>query len=698
MLSQVCCSILCPKVSRAKLFSGIIAVFCTLAVATEIAAAAAKLGIDESSMNKTVTPGNDFWEFSNGTWLAKTEIPADKSQWGAGGILAEETNLRLIALIQELAKNRAPATPAARMVADYYNAFMDEAGIEGKGLLPLQPALQQIAAITDKEALARVLGGSIRADVDALNNTDFYTENVFGLWVVQGFGDPKHYTPYLLQGGLGLPDRAYYLTKDDRMEGIRTKYQAYITTILRLAGLTEPEARAARIFALERQIAESHATREDSEDVLKANNPWSRADFDQKAPGMDWSAFFKAAGLEGQTMFTIWQPGAVVGESGLVASVPLADWKDFLVFHTLNHFAGVLPKVFLDANFAFFGTVLAGTPQQQARPKRALESANAVIGDLVGQVYVAKYFPATSKAKVQTMVANLLKAFDQRITKLDWMAPSTKEQARAKLKTLYVGIGYPDHWKDFSGLVLDPADALGNLRRAEEFTYRQNLAKLGQAVDPTEWCMVAQTVNAVNMPLQNALDFPAAILQPPFFDPNASDAANYGGIGATIGHEISHSFDDQGCQFDAQGRLRDWWTPDDLAHFKASSAALAAQYSTYRPFPDLAINGVLNLSENIADLAGLGAALDAYHAATAGTAKPPGQVYTSDQLFFIAYAQSWCGKSREAAERRQILTDGHSPAHYRALTVRNLDDWYAAFAVSPAQKLYLAPAARVRVW
>jgi putative endopeptidase len=278
------------------------------------------------------------------------------------------------------------------------------------------------------------------------------------------------------------------------------------------------------------------------------------------------------------------------------------------------------------------------------------------------------------------------------------MAPSTKEQARAKLKTLYVGIGYPDHWKDFSGLVLDPADALGNLRRAEEFTYRQNLAKLGQAVDPSEWCMVAQTVNAVNMPLQNALDFPAAILQPPFFDPNASDAANYGGIGATIGHEISHSFDDQGCQFDAQGRLRDWWTPDDLAHFKASSAALAAQYSTYRPFPDLAINGVLNLSENIADLAGLGAALDAYHAATAGTAKPPGQIYTSDQLFFIAYAQSWCGKSREAAERRQILTDGHSPAHYRALTVRNLDDWYAAFAVSPAQKLYLAPAARVRVW
>ena len=662
------------------------------------AAPAASPGIDEGAMNKAVAPGDDFWEFANGTWLAKTEIPADKSRWGAGGILAEQTNLRLIALIEAAAKNRASASAPAQMVADYFTAFMDEAGIEAKGLKPIQPMLQQIGAIADKTALARALGGAIRADVDALNSTNFYTENLFGLWVVQGFSDTKHYTPYLLQGGLGLPDRAYYVTQDERMEGIRKKYQAYIATILKLAGIAEPEARAARIFALERQIAEAHATREDSEDVLKANNPWRRADFDQKAPGLDWAAFFGAAGLEGQGTFTVWQPSAVIGESALVAGAPLADWKDWLVFHTLNHFAGVLPKAFGEASFAFFGTALAGTPQQQARPKRALESANAVIGDLVGQVYVAKYFPPASKAKLQAMVANLLHAFDERITKLDWMAPSTKEQARAKLKTLYIGIGYPDHWKDYTGLVLDPADAVGNLRRAEELDYRKNVAKLGSAVDPTEWCMVAQIVNAVNMPLQNALDFPAGILQPPFFDPSASDAANYGGIGATIGHEISHSFDDQGCQFDAQGRLRDWWTPDDLAHFKASSAALATQYSAYHPFPDLAVNGQLNLSENIADLAGLSAALNAFHAATAGKARAAGPAYSDDQLFFIAFAQSWSTKTREEALRKQILTDGHSPAQYRALTVRNLDAWYAAFGVKPAEKLYLEPAARVRVW
>jgi endothelin-converting enzyme/putative endopeptidase len=582
------------------------------------------------------------------------------------------------------------------MAADFYTAYLDEAGIESRDLAPLQPLLRKIAAIGDKAALARALGESLRADVDPLNNTNFFTENLFGLWVAQGLDDPTHYNAYLLQGGLGMPDRAYYVTDSAHMETVRTAYRAHIATILKLGGVADAEARAAKIFALERELAQAHAAREVSEDVLKANNPWRREEFSARAPGMDWGAFFDGAKLARQPRFIVWHPGAITGAAALVGRESLDVWRDYLTFHALNKYSGALPKAFADERFAFYGTTLSGTPQQQARWKRALAAANRGVGDAVGQVYVAKYFPPSSKARAQAMVANIVRAFDTRIGRLDWMAPATKEQARAKLKVLYVGLGYPDKWTDYTGLVIDPQDAAGNILRAEEFTYRSRLARLGGPVDPTEWCMTPQEVNAVNMPMQNALNFPAAILQPPFFDATAPDAVNYGSIGAVIGHEISHSFDDQGAQFDSQGRLRDWWTPDDLAHFKASGAALAAQYSTYRPFADLALNGQQTLSENLADLAGLAAAYDGLHATK--PAAPSDPTYTNDQLFFLAYAQSWRGKTREAALRQQIITDGHAPGQYRALTVRNLDAWYAAFDVKPGQTLYLAPAARVRVW
>ena len=656
------------------------------------------LGIDTAGMNRAAVPGDDFYAFANGTWLTATEIPADRGSWSTGAALDEETNQRLVALIEATVKDRASATTAERIAGDFYTAYMDEAGIEARGLSPLQPQLRRLAAIDGKMALARALGESLRADVDPLNFTNFFTENLFGLWVAQGFDDPVHYTPYLLQGGLGMPDRAYYLTESARMEELRSKYRAHIAAVLRLGGLADAASRAERVFALERKLAQAHSTREDSEDVLKANNPWRREDFAAKAPGLDWSAFFQGAGLDQQRGFIVWHPGAVTGAAALVGSEPLAVWQDYLVFHTLNHYSGVLPKAFADERFAFYSTVLAGTPQQRARWKRALSAANAAVPDAVGQVYVAKYFPPASKARVQAMVANIVQAFDARIGRLDWMAPATKAQARAKLKALYVGVGYPDHWEDYTGLVIDPADAVGNLRRTEEFAYRRSVAKLGGPVDATAWCMAPQIVNAVNMPLQNALDFPAAILQPPFFDPAAPDAVNYGSIGATIGHEISHSFDDQGSQFDAQGRLRDWWTPADLAHFKAATAVLVAQYSAYRPFNDLAVNGQLTLGENLADLAGLAAAYDAYRAAAAGRPESADATFTGDQLFFLSFAQSWRNKTREAALRQQIITDGHSPGRYRALTVRNLDAWYAAFQVKPGQALYLEPAARVRVW
>jgi endothelin-converting enzyme/putative endopeptidase len=641
--------------------------------------------------NATLRPGDDFFAWANGQWLTKTEIPADRSRWGAMDSLAEDTNQRIVKLIEEAGKDK-NASPEARKVADFYGAYMNEAGIEARGTAPLKPALDKIAAIKDKAALTRALGESLRADVDPLNATDFFTENVFGLWVAQGLHDTAHHMPYLLQGGLGMPDRAYYLENNERMAGLRTKYQQHIATMLNLAGFKDAEARAAKVFALEVDIANSHATRADSADVQKADNTWTKKDFAANAPGLDWNAFFKAARLSDQDKFIVWHPTAMKGTAALVGKIDLATWKDWLAFHTINQRANLLPKAFADQRFAFYGKDLSGTPQQSVRWKRALGATNEAMDEAVGKLYVAKYFPAENKARLQQMVSNIIDAFSKRVDKLDWMAPATRAQAKEKLKTLYVGVGYPDKWKSYAGLKVEPNDAFGNAVRAEQFHYAEEIAKLHKKPDRTEWAMPPQLVNAVNLPLQNALNFPAAILQPPFFDPKAPDATNYGSIGAIIGHEISHSFDDQGAQFDAQGRLRDWWTKEDLEHFKAASSKLVAQYSAYKPFSDLNVNGQLTLSENLADLAGLAASYDAYRAAAKNANEE------SDRQFFIGYAQSWRTKAREAAERRGILTDGHAPPQYRTATVRNMDAWYKAFDVKPGQALYLPPEERVRVW
>lgn len=562
-------------------------------------------GLDTAGMNPSVAPGDDFYTYANGAWMDSTEIPADRSSWGPSGTIAETTSQRLNALLQAAVQNRATVTPAERLAADFYTAYLDEAAIETRGLAALQPRLNSIATITDKAGLARVLGATLRTDVDPLNMAVYFTENLFGLWITQGLDEPERYTPYLLQGGLGMPDRAYYVTDSARMEGLRAKYRAHIATILALGGVVDAGARAARVYDLELKLAQAHATREESVDVLKANNPWRREDFAAKAPGLDWAAFFQGARLDAVPHLIVWHPGAVTGAAALAGSEPLEVWRDYLLFHTLNKYSGVLPKSFAEARFAFYGTALTGVPQQSARWKRAVAAANAAVPDAVGQLYVAKYFPPDSKLKVQAMVTNIVGAFGARVDRLDWMSPATKEQARAKLKTLYVGVGYPDRWTDYTGLIIEPADALGNALRTEQFNYSRRLAKLDGPVDATEWWIAPQIVNALNLPLQNALNFPAAYLQPPIFDPAAPDVVNYAGIGTTIGHEISHSFDDQGALFDARGRLRDWWTPEDKAHFLASSAMLVAQYSAYQHFSDLAVNGQQTLSENLADLAGV---------------------------------------------------------------------------------------------
>jgi predicted metalloendopeptidase len=654
-------------------------------------------GIDLGGIDRSVAPGADFFRYANGTWLKTTEIPADRSTYGNGAALNELTTKRVAELIRNAGAGN-PVSADARKVADYFASFMDEAAIEAKGLTPLKDTLDRIATIEDRRALSRVLGSQLRTDVDALNATDIDTDQIFGLWIAQDLEDPSRYIPFLLQGGLDLPDRSYYLDNTPRMEEIRGKLLTHIANVLRLAGVKDAETRAKGVFELERRIAEAHATRADSDDIQKANNHWARKRFDTDAPGLDWNAYFQAAGLADNPDFVVWQPGAVEGISALVGNQPIQTWKDYLLFHAIEHSAAVLTDAIVKEHFAFHGMVLAGIPQQRERWKRAVAATNAALGEAVGKLYVERYFPASAKARIATMVDNIRAAFARRIDALEWMTPPTKERAKAKLAVLEVGVGYPDQWIDYRDLEVIVGDAFGNAERAELFDYRRNLQKLGKPVNRKEWVMTPQTVNAVNLPVMNAMNFPAAILQSPFFDAARPIAMDYGSIGAIIGHEISHSFDDLGAQFDDTGKLRNWWTPADLAQFQRSGQQLARQYDQYKPFPDLSINGSQTLSENIADVAGLSAAFDAYHMSLGG--KPAAVVagLSGDQQFFLSFAQSWRSKAREPALRQQVIVDAHAPGPYRALTVRNLDGWYAAFDVKPGQALYLAPQERVRMW
>jgi putative endopeptidase len=659
---------------------------------------ATRPGIALANMDGSIKPGDDFYRYANGEWIRRTVIPADRGRLGVFSALADSSDRHTLELISEASKSSAPAGSESRKIADLYSSFMDEAGIESKGLAPLRPHLDAIAAVHDKRELARALGESLRADVDALNNTNFHTANIFGLWVAPGFNDSEHYTAYLMQGGLQLQDREYYVADNDHMRDLRARYRTHISAMLRLAGFNDTDARAARILELERAIAEKHTSLAGNEDIQAANNPWKQADFAAKAPGLDWPEFFRGAGLTQQDSFIVWQPGAFAAESALVNSAALDTWKDWLAFHLIDAYAALLPKALADEDFAFFGKILSGTPDQRPRWQRGVVLLNALLGDGLGKLYAQRYFPPQAKAEAQAMVSNIIEAFRKRIDALAWMDPATKAEAQTKLAALYVGVGYPETWEDYSAYEVKAGDAFGNVWRSSLFEYHRRVARLGLPVDRREWCMTPQTVNAVNLPLQNALNFPAAILQPPFFDAKAPAADNYGAIGTVIGHEISHTFDSEGAAFDAKGRVRNWWTPADLAHFQAATAQLAAQYDTYKPFPDISVNGKQTLGENIADLAGIAAAYDGYHASLAGQTAPPLDGFTGDQQFFIAFAQNWGSKSREASLRQQVLTDPHAPGEYRVDTVRNSDAWYAAFDVKPGENLYLAPTGRVRIW
>ncbi len=668
-----------------------------LAALTAVSSAG-RPALDVAGMDRSIAPGADFFEYANGSWLKRTAIPPDRASYGTGAVVSALTERRTVELIQNAAKGSAPAGSELRKVGDYYATFMDEAAIEARGLSPLRAKLDRIAAITEQRELAAVLGSSLRADVDAFNATNFYTDNLFGLWVAQDLSEPTRYVPFLLQGGLDMPDRSYYLDPSPKMADIRIKYLKHIAAVFKLARASDPSAKAARVFDLERRIAEAHWSREDSGEIKKGNNRLTRAELAARAPGLDWDVYFAAAGLEHASMFVVWQPSAFTGISALVASQPLEAWKDYLSFHAIEHMSALLPKAYVEESFAFHGTAVQGVAKLRDRWKRGVAATSDALGEVVGKLYVKKYFAPAEKARAQAMVANILAAFGRRIDSLAWMTEETKAKAKAKLAGLKVGVGYPDTWRDYSGLTIVRGDAVGNAERAELFDLQRSLAKLGQPVDRSEWVMNPQLVNAVNLPALGAMNFPAAILQPPYFDPNRPIAMDYGAIGAVIGHEISHSFDDEGALFDASGRLNNWWTPADFQHFEAATEALVAQYGAYRPFPDLALNGKQTLGENIADVAGLAAAYDAYKIALSDKPAPVIDGFSGDQQFFISFAQSWRVKAREPAQRQQVIVDGHSPGRYRAATVRNLDPWYAAFDVKPGRALYLDPKDRVRIW
>lgn len=672
-----------------------VAVLLSATVACAQTAAAQAPHADEGGVDINIKPGDDFFAYANGGWLKSTEIPAGKARWGARDEIAELTRQRVMQLLADAAAESAGSN--ARKVADFRAAYLNEAAIEAKGIGPIKPLLDQIDRVRDKAALTRLLGSCLRADVDPLNVGVYSSAHLLGLAVQASIHGETTYVAFLLQGGLGLPDREHYLSTEVRMQALRTQYQEYIARMLTAIDIDRTASaskRAEAVMALETAIAQSHTSREVSGEDHNADNLWTRADFARQAPGMDWSAFFAAANLSKQKTFVAWQPSAVKGAAALVSSQPLQAWKDYLRFHVVHARADVLPKNFAEQALA----IRKATAEPATRAQRAVDATQSAMSEALGRMYVERYFPATHKARVQVIATNVVAALAQRIEAVTWMSPHSKMMAQAKLKTQYFGVGYPDKWQDYSDLTVDPEDAVGNLQRVADRNYRLAIARLDQRIDQAEWSIAPQTPGAVLAFHQNAYNFAAALLQTPKFDPDASDAANYGAIGAIVGHEVSHLVDTLGAEYESDGRMRRWWTVDDMSRYQSSTDALVNQYSRYQPFPDLNVNGKVTLTENLADLGGLVAAFDAYRRTLGSRINDKDYVRQQDRQFFIGFARSWRSKMSEGGLRKYLTTDNHAPESYRIATVRNIDAWYDAFNVLPGHRLYLEPKARLRIW
>lgn len=644
-------------------------------------------GVETSNMDTSVTPGDDFFRYANGTWLATFQMPADKSRFGAFDALADKSEADVKAVVEALAAGKpAPGTTAAK-VGDMYASWMDEAGIEARGLTPLQPYLDRIATVTDANGVLALMA-----------TPDFAAP--FGVGVVADPEDPTRYAVWASQGGLGMPDRDYYLGPDASFGKYRTAYRTYVTRILELLKDPAPAASADAVITLETAIARGHWPQADLRNVAKAIKAMPFADFKAFAPAIDWATFLPGLGLPAAPdKIVAYGDTAVRDGSAIIAKYPIDTWKKYLAFHIASDNAAHLPKAFDDASFEFFGKTLRGVQVKRERWKRGVTLLDENIGEGVGEVYVAKFFPPEHKARMDALVVNLRRALEGRLEELPWMDEPTRAEALKKLARFEPRVGYPTKWRDYSTMTVEKGKHFENMAHARAFEWKRQVAHLGQPVDRAEWGMNPQTVNAGYNPLMNQITFPAAILQPPFFDVNADPAVNYGAIGAVIGHEIGHGFDDQGRAFDEAGRTRNWWTAETDEKFRAATKVLGSQYSGYCPVPDGCINGQLTMGENIGDLGGLTMAYTAYRLSLDGKEAPTIDGFTGDQRFFLAWAQVWRAMAREDDTRQRLVTDPHSMPEFRTNgVVRNMDAWYAAFDVKPEDKLYLAPEQRVKIW
>ena len=646
-------------------------------------------GIDTAGMDTSVKPGDDFFAYVSGNWAANTPIPSDKSSYGAFMILRDLSEARVHQQLEGYALGNPATDGDAAKIAALYRGFLDEAAVNAAGITPLQPVLDTIAAANDKNAIARLMGQ---------RNTSFGA-TLFGVSVSDDQRDPDNYTLYMGQSGLGLGDRAMYV--DEKFAPQRERYLAYITQMLELGGWNDPAGNAAKVLAFETQIAQAHWTRAESRNRDKTYNRVSRAELQQRAPEFNWNMFFNTAGVGQADSVVLRQDSAIPAMAKVFGATDVDTLKSWQAFHAIDDAAGLLSKPFVDAEYEFRAKFLAGQPEQAPRWKDAVSHAEGIMGEAIGRDYVTQYFPADAKAKMDALVANVKVAMGERLKQLEWMSPATRAEAAAKLAGFGLKIGHPDIWRDYSKLEVRNGDVVGNVLRSRAFRWEELRNRLGKPVDKAEWGMTPQTVNAYYNSVKNEIVFPAAILQPPFFDPDADPAVNYGGIGGVIGHEIIHGFDDQGRKSDGKGFLRDWWTAEDAAKFEAQAAKLGAQYEAFQfpQLPGMQINSRVAMGENIGDLGGLTIALEAYRASLGGQPAPVIDGFSGEQRLFMGWAQVWRTLWRDEALRQQLVNGTHSPGHIRAFApLRNIDGWYEAFGIKQGDKHYIAPEDRVRIW
>lgn len=646
-------------------------------------------GIILKNMDTTINPGNDFTQYVNGTWNKITKIPADKASYGVGSIVNDEAQDNVKAIIENAAKSNGKKGSEEQKIGDFYESFLNTKVRDSVGLKPLYEEFKRIDALKNAKDFYDYLGYA--------NKIGFKIP--FSLGVIEDFKNPKNYMLYTWQGGLGLPDREFYFLKDNRSAEIRTKYIAHVENMLQLSGVADAKAKALKIFALETSLAGIQMKKEDTRDMAALYNKYAVKDLGKLLPEFDWNSFLSSAGIKGKDSLVITQVAYTKGLNAIFKNTPIEVWKDYFKWGTITQSSTMLTTTLDKADFDFYSKTLYGVQQQKPQWRRAVDLVNTNLGEMVGKLYVEKHFPPAAKERMLTLVNNLLKAYEESIKSLDWMSPETKKQALDKLSKFTVKIGYPDTWRNYGDLKIKKNDLFGNSIRATEFEYNRTIAKLGKPVDRTEWGMTPQTVNAYYHPARNEIVFPAAILQPPFFDMGAEDAVNYGGIGAIIGHEIGHGFDDSGATFDGNGVLRNWWTPKDLSEFKKRTNALVAQYNSFKVYPDLNVNGAFTLGENIGDLGGLSIAIKAYKSSLNGKSAPVMDGFTGVQRVLIGYAQSWLSKENEQSLRNLIATNEHAPERYRVNgVVRNVPEFYEAFKIKPGDSLYLAPKDRVKIW